>query len=104
MIYRKTSNISRTKSKKYFFSSRLAVAFAQSIEANCLVGNEDVVWAVPTDAAPTTSEWSTDLLPTEECTYIRGLTVLLISFRMFSPYLPQLRSVMAEAGITDMDM
>ena len=45
------------------FSSCLAVAFAQSIEARCLVENEDVVGAAPTGATPTVSEWSTILLP-----------------------------------------
>ena len=44
------------------FSSRLAVIFAQSIEARCWVENEDVVGAAPTGDAPTTSEWSTILL------------------------------------------
>ena len=39
--------------------SRLVVVFAQSIEAMCLVENEDVVGAAPTGDAPTTSEWST---------------------------------------------
>ena len=38
------------------FSSRLVVVFAKSIEATCKVENED---------APTTSEWSTILLPTK---------------------------------------
>ena len=47
------------------FSSRLAVVFAQSSEARCLVENEDVVGAAPTGDAPTTSEWSTILLPTK---------------------------------------
>ena len=37
---------------------------AQSIEARCWVENEDVVGAAPTGDAPTTSEWSTILLPT----------------------------------------
>ena len=48
-------------------SSRLAVVFAQSIEARCWVENEDVVGAAPTGDAPTTSEWSTILLPTKVC-------------------------------------
>ena len=43
----------------------LAAVFAQSIEAMCLVENEDVVWAAPTGGAPTTSELSTILLPTK---------------------------------------
>ena len=36
----------------------------QSVEAMCWVENEDVVGAAPTGDAPTTSEWSTILLPT----------------------------------------
>ena len=47
------------------FLSRLAVVFAQSIEARCYVENEDVVGAAPTGDAPTTSEWSSILLPTK---------------------------------------
>ena len=39
------------------FSSRLAVAFVQYIEARCSVENEDVVEAAPTGDATTTSEW-----------------------------------------------
>ena len=46
------------------FSSRLVVVFAQSIEARCLVENEDVIGAPPIGDAPATSEWSTILLPT----------------------------------------
>ena len=41
------------------FSYRLAVVFAQYIEAECKVENEDVVEAAPTGNAPITSEWST---------------------------------------------
>ena len=44
--------------------SHRAVVFAQTNEARCLVENEDVVGAAPTGDAPTTSEWSTILLPT----------------------------------------
>ena len=63
-MYRQVSNIRRSKSKNLKrFSSRLAVVCAQSIEARCWVENEDVVGAVPTGDAPTTSEWSTILLP-----------------------------------------
>ena len=46
-----------------YFSSRLAIVFALSIEARCSVENEDVVGAAPTGDAPTISEWSTILLP-----------------------------------------
>ena len=51
--------------KLKFFWSRLAVAFAQSIEAKCQVKNEDVDEAAPTGDAPTTSEWSKILLTTK---------------------------------------
>ena len=44
-------------------SPRLAVLFAQAIDARYYVENEDVVGAAPTGDAPTTSEWSTNLLP-----------------------------------------
>ena len=47
--------------KLKLFSSRLAAVFAKSIEAGCYVENEDVVGAVPTGDAPTTSAWSTIL-------------------------------------------
>ena len=47
------------------FSSHHAVVFAQSNEARCYVDNEDVVGAAPTGNAPTTSKWSTTLLPTK---------------------------------------
>ena len=62
------------------FSSHLVVAFLQSIEARCYVENEDVIGAAPTGDAPTTSVWSTILLPTKvwlilevwECIQIGG--------------------------------
>ena len=44
------------------FSSRLAVVFAQ---ARCWVENGDVVESAPRGDAPTTSEWSAILSPTE---------------------------------------
>ena len=49
--------------KLKWFLCRLAVASAQSIEARYQVENEDVVGAAPIGDAPTTSEWSTILLP-----------------------------------------
>ena len=56
-MYRQISNTSRTKSKNLNVSRLvLKVAFAQSIEARCLVESEDVVGAAPTGDAPTTSE------------------------------------------------
>ena len=39
--------------------------FAESLEARCQVENEAVVGAAPTGDAPTTSEWSTILLPNQ---------------------------------------
>ena len=48
-----------------------AVVFAQSIEVRCQVENVDLVGAAPTGDAPTTSDWSTILLPTK-VSYIRG--------------------------------
>ena len=47
------------------FSYCLAAVFTESLEAGCQVANEDVVGAAPTGGAPTTSEWSTILLPTK---------------------------------------
>ena len=72
-MYRKISNIWRTKLK--CLSSRRAVVFGQSNGARSYVENEDVVRAAPTGDAPTTSEWSTILLPAK-VSYIRDLTVI----------------------------
>ena len=47
------------------FSSRFAAVFVQYIEARCWVENKDEVGAAPTGDAPTTSEWSTIVLPTK---------------------------------------
>ena len=61
LTYREISNIRHTRWKNSkCFLSRLAVVFAQSIEARCSVENEDVVGAAPTGDTPTTSEWSTN--------------------------------------------
>ena len=43
----------------------LTAAFVESLEARYQVEYEDVVGAAPTGDAPTTSEWSTILLPTK---------------------------------------
>ena len=61
------------------FSSRLAVVFAKSIEATCSVENEDVVGAAPTGDAPTTSEWSTKLLPAKVHLILETLRYLIMS-------------------------
>ena len=47
------------------FLPRLTIAFVQYIEARYRIEDEDVVRATSTGAAPTTSEWSTMLLPTK---------------------------------------
>ena len=51
--------------KLKWFLSLLAVASVQSIEPRDYVEHEDVVGAAPTGDAPTTSEWSTIILPTK---------------------------------------
>ena len=61
----------------------LQLSLPDSLEPGVEVGNEDVVGAAPTGDAPTTSEWSTILLPTTvhalRCDlYIRGLTICLL--------------------------
>ena len=58
-MHHQTSNISCTKSQNLTVS-HLAIVFAQSIYARCSVEN---VGAAPTGAVPTTSEWSTVVLP-----------------------------------------
>ena len=64
VTYCQVSNIRRTKSQHLKrFSYCLATVFAESLEARCQVENEDVVGAAPTGDAPTTSVWSTILLP-----------------------------------------
>ena len=64
--YCKISNISHTKSQN-LNDSRLVLQLSlpNPIQARCRVKNEDVVGAAPTGDAPTTSEWSTSLLPTK---------------------------------------
>ena len=53
-IYGKSSNISCTKAQDHnCFWFRLAVVFAQSIEAKCWVENEDVIGAAHTGDTPT---------------------------------------------------
>ena len=60
-IYRQTSNIRHQIPKLWYCSSSLAVVFAWSYEARCLVENEDVIGA--TGDAPIASDWSKILLP-----------------------------------------
>ena len=63
--YCQTSGISHTNSQKCLLPA-LAVVSAQSVEARCQVENVEVDGAVPTVDAPTTSEWSTILLPAKQ--------------------------------------
>ena len=66
--YRQTSNISHTTSQN-LNAPRLGLRLSlpKSIKARCYVKNEDAVREAPTGDAPTTSEWSTILLPTNLC-------------------------------------
>ena len=70
-------NVRCTKFRNLNFSrlSRLAIAFAQSFEAE----NEDVVGAAPVGGAPATSVWSTVLVPSKVAPYIRDLTVTYVT-------------------------
>ena len=64
--YRQVDNIRRTKSQHLLrVLCSLVAVFAESAEARCQVENEDVVGAAPTGVPPTTSVWSTILLPTK---------------------------------------
>ena len=67
LTYRQLSKTSRTESQKLTVSGLDLhfFYFLQYIAARCWVENEDVVVAVPTGDAPTTSEWSTIVLPTK---------------------------------------
>ena len=61
--YRKKSNIRRTKSQNLNDSHLvLRLSFPNPLKPG---EDEDVVGAAPTGDAPTTSEWSTILLPTK---------------------------------------
>ena len=75
--YHQIYNITRTKSKNLNVS-RLVL---QSLLLNPLkpgVKNEDVIGAAPTADAPTTSGWSTILVPTKVSSYVTGLAVVMI--------------------------
>ena len=77
--YCQTSTIRHTKSQN-LIASRLVLqlSLTNPLKPYVKVKNEDVVGAVPTGNASTTSEWSTILLPTM-VPYIRGLTVSLLT-------------------------
>ena len=62
-MYCKISNTRHTKSPNLNVSCLVLQLSAQSNEARCYVENEDLVGSAPTGDAPTTSEWSTILLP-----------------------------------------
>ena len=83
MTYRQVSNISRTKSqylKKNIVLS--CTVFAEYLEGRFWVENEDVVGAAPTGDAPTTSEWSTILLPTMVCLILEVLRYFAACLRL----------------------
>ena len=62
--YRQVSNIRRTKFQLLKYSRAvLRLSLPNLLKPRCQVENEDVVGAAPTGDAPTTSEWSTILLP-----------------------------------------
>ena len=64
--YRQVSNIRRTKSQHLNVSHTvLRLSLENPLKPDIEVENEDVVGAAPTGDAPTTSEWSTSLLPTK---------------------------------------
>ena len=75
------------------FSYCLAAFFAESLEARCQVENEDVVGAAPTGAAPTTSEWSTILLPTK----VRLILEVLWYYSNWTDKLQQIKGYHIEA-------
>ena len=64
--YCQVSNIRRTK-PQHLKDSRtvLRLSLLNPLKPDVEVENEDVVGAAPTGDAPTTSEWSTILLPTK---------------------------------------
>ena len=59
----------------------------QSIEAKCLVENEDVVGGALTGDAPTTSEWSTILLPNKMLLILDVWQYILVSHNVIILYL-----------------
>ena len=72
--YLKISDISHTKSQSLNdLCFVLQLPLPKSIEARYEVENEDVVGAAPTGAAPTTSEWSSSLLPIKVCLILEVL-------------------------------
>ena len=68
------------------FSSRLAVFFAQSIEARCWVENEDESGAAPTGDAPATAEWP-KIIAHYGASYIRDFTVIDVCIIIYPKYL-----------------
>ena len=65
-MYCKTSNISRTEYQRFnVFRLIMQLFLPNPLKPGVQVEDEDVVGAAPTGDAPTTSEWSTILLPTK---------------------------------------
>ena len=78
--YRQVSNIRRSKSPNLNIS-RLVLqlhVFAQSMKTRCKVENEDVVGVPPRGDAPTTSEWSTIVLPTKVRSILTVIKIVMI--------------------------
>ena len=66
LTYRQVSNIRRTKSQPLKDACTvLRLSLPNPLKPDVKSGNEDVAGAAPTGDAPTTSEWSTILLPTK---------------------------------------
>ena len=64
--YRQLSNIRRTKSQHIKYSRTvLRLSVPNPLKPDVKSKNEDVVGAAPTGDAPTTSDWSTIVLPTK---------------------------------------
>ena len=76
-IYRQVSNIRRTKFW-YWKDSRAVLWLSLPNPLKPDVENEDVVGAAPTGDAPTTSEWSTILLPTKVRVILKVLRYISI--------------------------
>ena len=82
-----TCNTRRTKAQNInFLFSSYSRLFAQSIEARCKVENEDVVEVAPTGDAPTTSEWSTILLPTKVRLLLEVWRYARVTYILFIPF------------------
>ena len=69
--------------------------FAKSLEARCQVENEDVFGAAPTADAPTTSEWTTILLPTKVRLILVDFLIGHYTYRIFPPAIDIIPTLLA---------